>query len=55
MNQTTDKFVMVNQPEYQTHFWDYLMGKEGHRDYLDAGRKDGDAYVMPTTSGVKFD
>ncbi len=55
MNKTTDKFTMVNQPEYQTHFWDYLMGKEGHRDYLDAGKKAGDTYAMPTTSGIKFD
>lgn len=55
MNNTTDKFTMVNQPEYQTHFWDYLMGKKGHKDYLDAGRKTGDAYVMPTTAGIQFD
>lgn len=55
MNYTQDTFVPVNQPEYGNHFWNYLMGKEGHEPFLDLGKKETGAYEMPTTSAGKFD
>lgn len=54
MNYTQDTCVPVNQPEYHNHFWNYLMGKEGHETFLDLGRKVTGAYVMPTNSSMKF-
>lgn len=55
MNATVDTFTPVNQPEYHNHFWNYLMGKEGHEAFLDLGRKVTGAYVMPTISSKKFE
>lgn len=55
MNKSANTFALVNQPEYYDHFWDYLMGKESHKSYWDAGRKVGETFEMPTTSGIKFD
>lgn len=55
MNNTTYTFTMVGQPEYHNHFWDYLMGKENHKNHLEAGRKTNDTYMMPTASNIKFD
>jgi hypothetical protein len=52
---TIDTFTPVNQPEYHNHFWNYLMGKEGHEPFLDLGRKVTGAYAMPTTSSKKFE
>ena len=55
MKTTIDTFTPVNQPEYHNHFWNYLMGKEGHETFLDLGRKVTGAYAMPTTSSKKFE
>ena len=55
MTNTTDTFIPVNQPEYHTHFWNYMIGKEGHESSLNLGLKGTGAYVMPTISADKFD
>lgn len=55
MSIVTDTFISSNQPEYHSHFWDYLMGKEGHEPFLDLGRNTTGAYVPPTTSSKKFE
>jgi HK97 family phage major capsid protein len=48
-----DTFTPVNQPEYAQHFWDYLKGKEGHAQFLDAGNIDG-GYQFPTVDDQKI-
>lgn len=55
MKTTIDTFTPVNQPEYHNHFWNYLMGKEDHKKFLDLGRKITGAYTLPTTSSKKFE
>lgn len=55
MNNTKDTFTPVNQPEYSNHFWNYLMGREGHEEYLNLGKKITGAYVLPTVSATKFE
>lgn len=55
MSTFIDTFTPVNQPEYHNHFWNYLMGKEDNKKFLDLGRKTTGAYVMPTTSSKKFE
>ena len=55
MDKTIDTFTLPNQPEYHNHFWNYMMGKEGHETFLDLGRRDTGAYTMPTLSADKFD
>lgn len=55
MNNKKDTFTKVNEPEYSNHFWNYLMGREGHEAYLDAGKKITGAYVLPTISATKFE
>lgn len=55
MSIVTDTFISTNQPEYHSHFWDYLMGKEGHENFLDLGRNAVGAYAPPTTSSKKFE
>lgn len=54
MNKTIDTFTPVNQPEYSNHFWNFIMGEEGHRQYLDLGYQGTDAYVLPPHSAEKF-
>ena len=55
MTYASDTFTLVNQPEYNEHFWNYIRGKEGHENHLELGRKVTGAYVMPTVSETKFD
>ena len=55
MNKTNDTFTLVNDPEYDKHFWNYLLGREGHKQFLDSGKKGTGGYVLPTVSEGKFD
>ena len=55
MSTTIDTFTSVNQPEYHQHFWNYLMGKDGHDTFLGLGRNITGAYALPTTSSKKFE
>lgn len=54
MSTVIDTFTPVNQLEYHSHFWNYLMGKEGHKTFLELGRNITGAYALPTTSSKKF-
>lgn len=54
MSTAIDTFTPINQPEYHSHFWNYLMGKEGHKAFLDLGRNITGAYALPTASSKKF-
>lgn len=55
MNTNKETFTLVNQPEYHTHFWSYLMGDDSHRCYLDAGKKTGETFELPTSAALQFD
>lgn len=55
MNKTNDTFTLVSDPEYSNHFWNYLLGHEGHKQFLDSGKKGTGGYVLPTLSEDKFD
>lgn len=55
MNKTNDTFTLVNDPEYDKHFWNYLLGREGHKQFLDSGKKGTGGYALPTVSEGKFD
>lgn len=50
-----DTFVPVNQPEYSKHFWDYLMGRNEHEQFLSLGKAVNSTYVLPTLDQRKFD